>query len=151
VSEHDYDSAVNSYHNTSLFFLHYLLPLGIEGYLIMNNYIFLGVFLAVSVVFAASGILLGRLFAPYKPNREKSSVYECGVEPIGEAWVPVRMSFYLYALIFVIFDIETVLLLPVLTVYKNMGWIALVDVGIFVGILTVGLWYVWKKGALRWE
>lgn len=116
-----------------------------------NQYLFLLLFFLLSTAFAAGGIILSRILSPSLPSKEKLSPYECGIEPVGTAWITIRLSYYLVALVFVIFDIEVLFLLPVLIVYKNLGWLAFIEVGIFVLILVLGLIYAWKMKALEWE
>jgi NADH-quinone oxidoreductase subunit A len=76
--------------------------------------------------------------------------YECGYEPIGSAYVPINIRFYLFALIFILFDVESLYLLPWALVFKTLGWMGVAEMGIFMMVLMVGLIYVWKRGALRW-
>ncbi|MBI4231803.1 NADH-quinone oxidoreductase subunit A [Candidatus Peregrinibacteria bacterium] len=117
----------------------------------MNQYLFLLIFFLISTGFAVGGIVVSRIFSPSQPSKQKLSPYECGVEPIGEAWIPIRLGYYLVALVFVIFDIEVLFLLPVLIILKNLGWVAFIEINIFVFILALGLIYAWKMKALDWE
>ena len=100
-----------------------------------------------------------RIFAPNNPNPEKLSSYECGEEPTGSAWVPFNSRFYVIALIFLLFDVEMVFVLPWATVFGNKrlqsidqrwGWLSLTEMFAFLGILIIGLVYVWVKGDLDW-
>ncbi len=100
-----------------------------------------------------------RILAPNNPNPEKLSSYECGEEPVGSAWVPFNSRFYVIALIFLLFDVEMVFVLPWATVFgnkglqaadKRWGWLSLTEMFIFLGILIIGLVYVWVKGDLDW-
>ncbi len=89
---------------------------------------------------------------PHKPDPVKSSLYECGVEPIGPGrWVQFNFRYYTYALLFVIFDVETVFLYPWAIRFKQLGLFALFEMLVFVLILVVGLAYAWRKRALEWE
>ena len=90
------------------------------------------------------------LVAPRKRSLSKSDVYECGVRTMGETWVRFRIQYYIYALMFVVFDIETVFLFPWAVSYAGLGPFALVEMVIFLLILMVGLVYAWAKGVLRW-
>ncbi len=90
------------------------------------------------------------LIRPKKPGPIKKSTYECGLETIGETWVRFRVQYYIYALVFVIFDIETVFLYPWAVAYNQLGLFALVEMFIFLGILVGGLLYAWRKGVLEW-
>jgi NADH-quinone oxidoreductase subunit A len=100
-----------------------------------------------------------RLLSPNNPNQEKLTSYECGEEPTGEAWMPFNSRFYVIALIFLLFDVEMVFILPWSTVFgnkaligadKRWGWLSLTEMFIFLGILIIGLAYVWAKGDLDW-
>ncbi len=102
---------------------------------------------------------LNRLIAPSNPNAEKLTSYECGEEPTGNAWLPFNARFYVIALVFLLFDVEMVFIFPWATVFGNheiiaadarWGWFALVEMFIFLGILIMGLVYVWRKGDLDW-
>lgn len=90
------------------------------------------------------------LIRPKKPGPIKKSTYECGLETMGETWVRFRVQYYIYALVFVIFDIETVFLYPWAVAYNQLGLFALVEMFIFLGILGGGLLYAWRKGVLEW-
>jgi len=92
---------------------------------------------------------------PQVPTAEKLSTYECGEIPVGPAWINFNMRFYLIALLFIIFDVEVAFMMPVGVVFKQWvadgnGWLALSEIGIFVGILLLGLIYVWVQGDLEW-
>lgn len=100
-----------------------------------------------------------RLLSPNNPNPEKLTSYECGEEPTGNAWVPFNSRFYVIALIFLLFDVEMVFILPWSTVFgnkaligadKRWGWLSLTEMFVFLGILIIGLAYVWVKGDLDW-
>lgn len=115
------------------------------------NYLFLGIFLAVAIVFPLLPIILAKFVAPKKPNPVKLATYECGVEAKGDAWIQFKSQYYLYALVFVIFDIETIFIYPWAVAYRKMGLFAFVEMLIFVAILAVGLIYAWRKGILEWK
>ena len=91
------------------------------------------------------------LLRPKKPNRLKSSTYECGVETYGNAWAQFKAQYYLFALIFVIFDIEAVFLFPWAVAYGGLGFYALLQAVIFIFLLFDGLVYAWHTGALKWQ
>ncbi len=108
-------------------------------------------FFVVGFVFLAFTLLLSRLIqAKGKPGKDKYIPYECGEVPEGSAWIRFNIRFYVFALIFIIFDVELVFLLPWAVVFKKLGAFAFVEGLIFIGILVVGLAYVWKKGDLEW-
>jgi len=98
---------------------------------------------------------LGALLRPSNPHPDKLATYECGEPPSGPAWINFNIRFYLIALVFVIFDVELAFIYPVAAVFRDWvsrgrGLFALVELAIFVGILAVGLVYVWAKGDLQW-
>jgi NADH-quinone oxidoreductase subunit A len=108
-------------------------------------------FLLVGFVFLAIALILSRLIqAKGIPGVDKYIPYECGEVPEGSAWIRFNIRFYVFALIFIIFDVEIVFLLPWAVVFKKLGAFAFVEGLIFIGILIVGLAYVWKKGDLEW-
>ena len=115
------------------------------------NYLFLGVFLLIAVTFPLLPIILAKFVAPKKPNPIKASSYECGVEAKGDSWVQFKVQYYIYALIFVIFDIEVIFIYPWAVAFKQMGIFALVEMFIFIAILAFGLAYAWKKNVLEWK
>ena len=118
--------------------------------MVINNYIFIGLLLLVAIVFAMAPLLVVRIIAPRKGSLAKGDVYECGVRTYGETWVRFRIQYYIYALMFVVFDIETVFLFPWAVSYAGLGTFALYEMAIFLLILMVGLIYAWAKGVLRW-
>jgi NADH-quinone oxidoreductase subunit A len=113
------------------------------------------VFLFVAMAFVGVVLFLGRYLRPNTPDPTKSSTYECGEKPIGSAWINFNSRFFMIALIFLIFEVEIVFVIPVATVFKQwivdkMGMLALVEILIFVFILVIGLIYAWAKGDLNW-
>ena len=114
------------------------------------HYLFIGVFLLVAVVFPLLPIVLAQFVAPKKPNPTKSASYECGVETTGDSWIQFKVQYYIFALAFVIFDIEVVFIYPWAVAYRQMGLFAFVEMFIFLAILGLGLVYAWKKHALEW-
>ncbi len=118
--------------------------------MIINNYIFIGLLLLAAIAFALAPILVARLIAPRKRSRTKSEPYECGVLTLGETWVRFRIQYYIFALMFVVFDVETLFLFPWAAGYASLGFFALVEMVVFLGFLLLGLVYAWAKGVLRW-
>jgi NADH-quinone oxidoreductase subunit A len=117
------------------------------------------IFLIIGVVAIGGLFFVNRLLAPRNPNYEKLTTYECGEEPTGNAWLPFNSRFYVIALVFLLFDVEMVFVFPWATVFGNheliatdarWGWISLIEMFIFLGILILGLAYVWLKGDLNW-
>ncbi|MBI3331313.1 MAG: NADH-quinone oxidoreductase subunit A [Candidatus Omnitrophica bacterium] len=119
--------------------------------LYFQHYLFIGVLTAVAVGFGAAPILLARLIAPRRPAPSKQAPYECGIESAGDPWVQFRVQYYLYALLFVIFDVEVIFIYPWALVWKGLGPVVLAEMALFLGILAVALVYAWKKGVLEWE
>ena len=117
----------------------------------MNEWIFIGIFLAIAFVFPGAPLLLNKILGPKKPNPIKNSTYECGIETVGDTWVQFKVQYYIFALVFVVFDIETVFLYPWAVAYNKLPLFAVVEGVIFILILAVALIYVWRKGALEWE
>ncbi len=107
-------------------------------------------FLAVGVIFVVLGFVTSRLIRPHRPYTEKLTTYECGEEPKGSAWVQFNIRFYVVALIFIIFDVEVLFLYPWATIFKQVGGYALAVALVFLGVLTLGLIYEWKKGYINW-
>ena len=117
---------------------------------LLTLYGYIGVMLAVAVVFAAVPMVIARFVRPSRPNPVKLSTYECGMETIGPTWIQYHVGFYIYALVFVIFDVETVFLYPWALAYGRLGLFALVEMLLFIAILVVGLLYALRKRVLRW-
>jgi NADH-quinone oxidoreductase subunit A len=115
------------------------------------QYLFLGIFLLIAISFPLLPIILAYFVAPKKPSEIKNSSYECGVESKGDSWVQFKAQYYVYALAFVIFDIEVAFILPWAVAYKQMGLFAFVEMVIFLAILGFGLVYAWKKNVLEWK
>lgn len=117
----------------------------------LDNYGFIGVMAVIALAFPFIGVAAAWVLRPKRPDPIKNSVYECGVETIGDTWVQFRAQYYLFALIFVIFDIEAMFLFPFAVAFNQVGWFALFEAIIFILILAIGLLYAWRKGALEWQ
>jgi NADH:ubiquinone oxidoreductase subunit 3 (subunit A) len=105
----------------------------------------------VGILFIIITLLISRLVRPKgKYSPEKYIPYECGEIPVGSAWIQFNIRFYVIALIFIIFDVEVIFLLPWAVVFKTLGGFAFIEGLIFIGILVIGLAYVWRKGDLSW-
>ena len=111
----------------------------------------LAIFFIVAAIFPIVPLILGQFIAPKRPNSVKLQPYESGVETIGPTHVQFRTRYYLYALMFVIFDVEVMYLFPWGVAFGNLGLTSLIKMLIFLAFLIVGLAYAWKKGALAWE
>lgn len=115
-----------------------------------DQWIFIAALLPLGFTFAALPIVAGQLLAPRKPNPMKSSTYECGIETVGDTWVQFKVQYYIFALIFVIFDIEAVFLFPWAVAYQQLPLYMVLEGVLFILILGAGLLYAWRKGALEW-
>jgi NADH-quinone oxidoreductase subunit A len=95
--------------------------------------------------------LWAKKFSPKKPGQDKNATYECGLESKGDAWIQFKSEYYLYAIIFLIFDVETVFLLPFAVAFTGLSAFAFVEMMIFVFMLVAGLIWAWQKGVLTWK
>ena len=91
-----------------------------------------------------------RMLRPTSPSAEKLLTYECGVDPVGEGWAQSHVRYYVFAYLYVIFAVDAVFLFPWATVFAGFGWVSVVEMGVFVGFIAVGLVYAWRKGVLTW-
>jgi NADH-quinone oxidoreductase subunit A len=103
------------------------------------------------LAFAGGGIFLSSLVSTKSNNPQKGQAYECGVPTKGTSWIQFNVGYYLFALIFLIFDVELVFMYPWAVVVKKIGMVALIEIMVFMFILFLGLLYAWKKGALKWN
>ena len=121
----------------------------------LDVYMPIVILIALAILVAGGSLLLGSFIRPHNPNKLKETAYECGEEPVGTAWANFNVRFYVVALIFIIFDVESALMFPVAAVFKRfneigMGGTLLMSVLAFVLVLVSGLVYCWKKGDLDW-
>jgi NADH:ubiquinone oxidoreductase subunit 3 (subunit A) len=107
-------------------------------------------FIVVALGFLVVNLLVWKVLRPSRFSEEKLTTYECGENPTGSAWVQFNIRFYVFALIFIIFDVEAVFLLPWAVVFRDLGLLAFVEGLVFIAILAVALAYVWRKGDLEW-
>lgn len=119
-------------------------------------YGYIGIFLLVAILVGLSFLLIPLILTllkviPRKPNPVKSATYECGMETVGKAWVQFNFRYYFYALLYVVFAVETVFLYPWAVAFRQLGLFGLVEMLIFILILVVGLAYAWRKRALEWK
>ncbi len=115
-----------------------------------NEWLFIGIFVLIGAAFPGVPILLARFLAPRKPNPLKSQTYECGIETVGDTWVQFRAQYYIFALVFLIFDVEVVFLYPWAVAFNQLPMFAVLEGVLFILILVAGLLYAWRKGALEW-
>lgn len=118
--------------------------------LYQNNYLIVTVFLCLGIILPIVALFLGKLLRPYKPSEAKYTTYESGIEPLQDSRVQFNVRYYMFALLFVIFDVETVFLYPWAVAYNKLGIFALIEMLIFVFMLLIGLIYAWKKKVLKW-
>jgi NADH:ubiquinone oxidoreductase subunit 3 (subunit A) len=117
---------------------------------LLHDFAFVGVFILISVALVGVTLILAWLLRPAKPNPVKLSTYECGVETFGDAWVQFKVQYYVYALVFVVFDIEAIFLFPWAVAYNQLPLFAVLEMILFILILTGALVYAWRKGDLEW-
>jgi len=116
----------------------------------MASYAAVLVFLLLGIGLVLVTFLTARLIRPANPYKAKNQTYECGETPYGDSWVQFNNRFYIFALMFVIFDVEVVFLFPWAVAFNQLGLFALIEMVIFIAILIFGLVYAWKKGVLKW-
>jgi len=117
---------------------------------VLDQFAFIGVFLIVALIFGVAPLVIAFILRPKKPNPRKAETYECGLQPHGDAWVQLKVQYYVFALAFVVFNVEAVFLLPWALAYHALELYAVVEAIIFILILLGALVYVWRKGALEW-
>ena len=117
----------------------------------ISDWAFIGIFFFLAIFFPLVPILAGVLLGPHKPGRVKGEPYECGIRTRGPARIQFRTSFYLFALVFLIFDIEAVFLFPWAAAYGLFPLYAAAEGVLFLFLLGAGLAYVWRKGSLAWQ
>lgn len=111
---------------------------------------FIIVFVLLAPIFPLAPVILNRVLGPHRPNPIKQQTYECGIETVGDTWVQFKVQYYIYALIFVVFDVEAVFLFPIAAAFGQLGLFAVFEVALFVILLAVGLAYAWSRGVLEW-
>ena len=117
----------------------------------LENYLPVFIFMIVGLAIGLIAPMLGYLLSLKRPDPEKLSAYECGFDSFNDSRAPFDIRYYLVAILFIIFDLETAFLVPWAVVFRTLGWFGMIAMGIFLGLLTVGFIYEWKKGALEWE
>jgi NADH:ubiquinone oxidoreductase subunit 3 (subunit A) len=115
-----------------------------------NPWLIIGIFLVLAPILPGAALLVPWLLAPKKPSKLKSATVECGMETRGQSWVQFKVQYYLYALVFLVFDVELVFLFPWAAAFNQLSLWAVVNGIIFILILAAGLVYAWRKGALEW-
>lgn len=115
-----------------------------------TNWLYIGIFLVIGIIVPIVPLLFSRLVAPRKPNPIKQSTYECGIETVGDSWVQFKAQYYIYALIFLVFDVETVFLFPWALSLKQFPLFVVLEGILFIAILVTGLVFAWRRGMLEW-
>ena len=118
--------------------------------MVSSEWFYIGVFLIIAPIFPAAALLVPRIIAPKKPNPIKSETYECGIETVGETWVQFKAQYYIFALVFLVFDVEVVFLFPWALALDKLPLFAVIEGIIFILILIIGYVYAWRKGMLEW-
>ena len=115
-----------------------------------TEWLYIGIFLVIGIIVPIVPLVLSRLVAPRKPNPIKQSTYECGIETVGDSWVQFQAQYYIFALVFLVFDVETVFLFPWALSLKQLPLFVVLEGVLFIAILVAGLVYAWRKGMLEW-
>ncbi|KMY42966.1 NADH:ubiquinone oxidoreductase subunit A [Bacillus sp. FJAT-27916] len=116
-----------------------------------NNYIIVLIFLCLGILLPVVALTMGKILRPNKPTEAKRTTYESGLEPFHDSRVQFNVRYYIFALLFVLFDVETVFLYPWAVAYEKLGVFALIEMLIFVFMLILGLAYAWRKKVLKWN
>lgn len=109
------------------------------------------VFTAIAVLFGVGGVILPWIVAPQNPGKEKQRTYECGVVLKGDPWGEGRVQFYLFALVFLVLDVEALFLFPWALVFRDVGYLGFVEMLVFIGVLLLGWAFAWRMRAMEWE
>lgn len=117
----------------------------------LDHWLYIGLFFVIALLLPGIAIFLASILAPKKPNSLKNSIYECGIEPVGDNRIQFRAQYYIFALVFLVFDVEAIFLFPWAVAYNQMTLFMVVEGVIFALILAGGLIYAWKKGTLEWK
>jgi len=116
----------------------------------LNDWLFIGLFLLIVALFPGAPIILAGLLGPRRPSPSKSQVYECGMETVGETWVQFRVQYFIFALTFLVFDVELVFLFPWAVAFGSLDLWGVLSGVVFILILFVELLAAWRKGVLEW-
>ncbi|OLC44378.1 MAG: NADH-quinone oxidoreductase subunit A [Nitrospirae bacterium 13_1_40CM_4_62_6] len=117
----------------------------------LGRYFPIVLFIGIALAFGVVTLLISYLVQPKYPEAEKLSPYECGSEPFSDARMPFPVRYYIFAMLFVIFDIEVIFLYPWAVVFDKIGLVGLVEMLVFIGLFLMAYVYAWKKGALEWD
>lgn len=114
------------------------------------GYLYAGLLFATGFVFVIAGTVVANLLAPHKRTREKLQTYESGETPIGSAWIQYPLGFYIFALLFVAFDVDIVFIITWAVIFKQLSFFGFFEILVFIVILALGLLYAWRKGVTKW-
>jgi NADH-quinone oxidoreductase subunit A len=117
---------------------------------VYSEWQFIIVFVVLAPIFPLAPVVINRILGPSRPNPIKQQTYECGIETVGDTWVQFKVQYYIYALVFVVFDVEAIFLFPIAAAYGQLGLFAILEVVLFVVLLALGLAYAWSRGVLEW-
>lgn len=117
----------------------------------LNQWLYIGLFFVIAMFLPGAAIFFASVLSPKKPSKMKSSIYECGMETVGENRIQFHAQYYIFALVFLVFDVEAVFLFPWAVAYQQMTLFMVFEGIVFALILFGGLLYAWKKGALEWK
>jgi len=117
---------------------------------LLREFSFIGVLLVVSAAFSIIALVAAWVIRPKRPNPIKAQTYECGMETVGTSWVQFRVQYYIYALVFVVFDVEAAFLFPVAVAFNQLKLYMVLEMVLFIIILAGALLYIWRKGVLEW-
>ena len=115
-----------------------------------SEWIYIGLFLIIGIIVPVVPLVFARIVAPRKPNPIKQSTYECGIETVGDSWVQFKAQYYVFALVFLVFDVEAVFLFPWALSIKQFPLFVVLEGILFIAILMSGLIYAWRKGMMEW-
>ena len=116
-----------------------------------TDFAFVGVMMVTVAALMGGTLLAANRLSPKKPNKIKQETYECGMETVGDAWVQFRVQYYIFALVFVLFDVEAILLFPIAVAYNALSLFAILETIVFILLLLGAVLYAWRRGALTWE
>jgi NADH-quinone oxidoreductase subunit A len=116
----------------------------------LTNWLYVWLFIVAGAALVVVILLTSKLINPRHPSPEKLSPYECGIPPVGTPWAPFAVRYYVFGLLFLVFDVEAIFLFPWTLVFRGLGTSGFIEMMLFIAVLGVGLLYAWRKGALEW-
>jgi len=116
-----------------------------------NEWLYVGIFMMIAGLLPTAALIMAGILGPKKGNPVKSEIYECGMQTVGDTWIQFRIQYLIFALVFLIFDVETIFLFPWAVAYNKMELFGVLEAVLFILILVGGLLYLWRKNALEWQ